>query len=189
MEPTIFYPESTAHWRNWLQENHLLTNSVWLVFYRKASGRKSLSWSDAVDVALCFGWIDSKKVKIDVHTFHQFFSKRRPRSTWSAINKQKIARLKVSNLIEKAGYEAIEVAQLNGSWNLLDEVDALVIPKDLETAFKLVSGTESYFLSLSKSSRKAILHWLVLARQKHTREKRILEIVSCAAEKKKPKLF
>jgi len=76
-EIEIFYPASQAAWRQWLETNHLSKQSVWLVFYSKSSDRPSISWSEAVDVALCFGWIDSKKIKIDDHTAHQFFSKRK----------------------------------------------------------------------------------------------------------------
>ena len=80
-EVEIFYPTSRTDWRKWLETNHLSKQAVWLVFYNKSSGRKSISWSEAVDEALCFGWIDSKKIKVDVETSHQFFSKRKPNST------------------------------------------------------------------------------------------------------------
>ncbi|RYF85563.1 MAG: hypothetical protein EOO03_13065, partial [Chitinophagaceae bacterium] len=72
----VFYPESLAAWRKWLEKNHASTQSVWVVFHTKQSGKKTITWSEAVDVALCFGWIDSKKIKIDHDTAHQFFSKR-----------------------------------------------------------------------------------------------------------------
>ena len=86
-ETEVFYPTSLAEWRKWLAKNHLSQQSVWLVFHSKSSKKPSITWSEAVDVALCFGWIDSKKIKIDHETSHQFFSKRKPNSTWSKINK------------------------------------------------------------------------------------------------------
>src|SRR6476620_4689482 len=102
---TVFYPENISAWRKWLEKNHLTEIAVWLVFYAKKSGRKTISWSEAVDVALCFGWIDSKKIKIDAETSHQFFSKRKPKSTWSKINKEKVTKLIDNGLMTKAGID------------------------------------------------------------------------------------
>lgn len=184
-EPKVFYPESVSAWRKWLTENHLSEQSVWLVFHKKNSGKPSITWSESVDVALCFGWIDSKKIKIDETTSHQFFSKRKPNGTWSKINKEKIEKLIAGGLMSEAGLAAIASAKQNGSWTLLDEVEAFVIPDDLEAAF--TPGAKDYFLSLSKSVRKAILQWLVLAKRPETRQKRIAEIVALAAQKQKPK--
>lgn len=189
MEIEVFYPKTQADWRKWLEENHLSKKNVWLVFYNKNSKKKSITWSDAVDVALCFGWIDSKKIKIDEITSHQYFCKRKPNGTWSKINKEKVQRLIKTGLMTKAGYECIETAQQNGSWTILDEVEELIIPKDLENAFKKQNGAKDYFLSLSKSKRKAILQRLVLAKQSETRQKRIDEVLKQTSQKKKPKQF
>ncbi|RYG02631.1 MAG: hypothetical protein EOO07_32760, partial [Chitinophagaceae bacterium] len=101
----IFYPANMADWRKWLEKNHLSKQSVWLVCYNKSSLKKSITWSESVDVALCFGWIDSKKIKIDNEKSHQFFSKRKPFSTWSKINKAKVELLIEKGLMAEAGYE------------------------------------------------------------------------------------
>jgi len=186
-EQEVFYPASLADWRKWLEHNHLSKSSVWLVFYSKSSGKSTINWSEAVDVALCFGWIDSKKIKIDEETSHQFFSKRKPKSTWSKINKEKIERLTANGLMTEAGYACIELAKQNGSWTILDEVEELIIPQDLEEEFNNHEGTKEYFVSLSKSVKKAILQWLVLAKRTETRQKRISEIVQQARENKRPK--
>lgn len=186
-EVEIFYPPSSTAWRKWLEKNHLSQQAVWLVFYNKASHKKSISWSEAVDVALCFGWIDSKKIKIDEETSHQFFSKRKANSTWSKINKMKVQQLIESGLMTEAGYAIIETAKQNGSWTLLDEVEELIIPKDLEREFRTKKGTKDFFLSLCKSDKKAILQWLVLARRPETRQKRITEIVELADRQQKPR--
>lgn len=183
----VFYPQNTMAFRNWLQENHISKQAVWIVFYKKASKKESLSWSEAVDVALCFGWIDSKKIKINDDTSHQFFSKRKAKSTWSKINKEKINRLIAEGLMTEAGYKSIETAKQNGSWTILDEVEELIVPDDLEEAFKIHEGSKDYFSGLSKSSKKMILHWIVLAKRPETRHKRIAEIVECAAKQQKPK--
>lgn len=186
-EVEIFYPKSRAAWRKWLEKNHLSKQAVWLVFYKKSSNKETISWSEAVDVALCFGWIDSKKIKIDEETSHQFFSKRKPRSTWSKINKEKVERLIDGGLMKQAGYKSIEIAKQNGSWILLDEAEELVIPKDLDAKFNTKPKAKDFFLSLSKSVRKSILQWVVLARRPETRLKRITEIVKLASQKQRPK--
>jgi len=142
-----------------------------------------------VDEALCFGWIDSTARPIDDEKYMQFFCKRKPNSVWSKINKEKIKRLIDAELITEAGFESIEIAKQNGSWNILDEVEELIIPEDLEKEFETKPGSKDFFLSLSKSVRKAILQWLVLAKQPATRQKRIYEIVELASQKLKPKQF
>ena len=181
MEKTeVFYPSTIAAWRKWLEKNHLSKSSVWLVYYNKGSKKKSISWREAVDVALCFGWIDSKRVKIDEETSHQFFSKRKPKSTWSKINKEKVHQLIEAGLMAQAGLDSIQTARQNGSWTILDEVEELTIPSDLEKAFKKHKGSKDYFLSLSKSARKMMLHRIALAKRPETRHSRIEEIVrSC----------
>src|SRR5690554_5175421 len=113
-EVEIFYPESLEDWQKWLEKNHLSEQAVWLVFYNKSSEKKSISWREAVDVALCFGWIDSKKIKIDIKTSYQFFSKRKTNSTWSKINKEKVEKLMESGRMREAGYKSIEIAKQNG---------------------------------------------------------------------------
>lgn len=186
-EIEIFHPISLAAWRQWLEKNHLSKPSVWLVFYNKNSKNTSITWSEAVDVALCFGWIDSKKISIDRETAHQFFSKRKPKSTWSKINKQKIELLTARGLMTAEGFKSVEIAKQNGSWTFLDEVEALIIPDDLKTELKDRPVARGYFESLSKSAKKAILHRLVMAKRPETREKRIIEIIESTDQKQRPK--
>lgn len=179
----VFYPESQTAWRQWLVKNQLSKQAVWLVFYAKSSDKPSITWSEAVDVALCFGWIDSKKIKIDEVTSHQFFSKRKPKSTWSKINKEKVCQLIEKGWMTQAGLDSINIAKQNGSWTILDEVEELVIPDDLEESFKKHKGSKAYFLSLSKSMRKMMLASIVLAKRPETRQKRIDEIAEFAGQK------
>lgn len=159
------------------------------MYYKKKSNVATLSWSEAVDEALCFGWIDSTKKTLDEHTFTQFFCKRKPTSTWSKINKGKVEQLIEQGLMMPAGYKSIETAQQNGSWTLLDQAEELILPDDLAIALQTYIGAEDFFLSLSKSAKKAILQWLVLAKQPATRQKRMTEIAELAAQKLKPKQF
>lgn len=186
-EIEVFYPTNQNAWRKWLQKNHISKQAVWLVFYNKNSKKKSITWSESVNEALCFGWIDSKKIKIDNETSHQYFSKRKPKSTWSKINKEKILRLIEQGLMTEEGFRSIETAKQNGSWTILDEVEELIIPKDLEAEFNNKPNSKDFFLSLSKSVRKIILSWLVFAKTKETRQKRITEIIESAEQNLKPK--
>jgi len=188
-EIETFYPRSRQEWRNWLQENHAKKQSVWLIYYKKKSNVSTILYSDAVDEALCFGWIDSKSKPIDEHKFMQFFSKRKEKSVWSKVNKEKIERLTKEGLMTNAGYEIIEKAKQNGSWNILDEAEALHIPEDLEGEFDKRPNAKLYFLSLSRSDKRNILQWLILAKRQETREKRITEIVELADKNQKPKQF
>lgn len=176
-EIEVFCPANQSDWRSWLQQYHDSKQSVWVVFYSKKSQRATINWGEAVDVALCYGWIDSKKIKIDEHTAHQFFSRRKPKSTWSKINKDKVQRLIDEGLMTKAGLDTIRVAQENGSWSLLDDVEALIIPTDLEEAFREYANLKTYFIGLSKSTRKMLLASLVFAKRPETRQKRIEEII------------
>lgn len=188
-EIETFYPASRQAWRQWLKENHSSKQSLWLVYYKKQANVPTITYSDAVDEALCFGWIDSTKKSLDNDAFMQFFCKRKPNSVWSKINKGKVERLMNEGLMTPAGHKSIETAKQNNSWTILDDVEELIIPKDLEKEFKTKHGSKAFFVSLSKSVKKAILQWLVLAKRPETRQKRIFEIVDLASQKLKPKQF
>jgi uncharacterized protein YdeI (YjbR/CyaY-like superfamily) len=184
-----FCPASREDWRQWLKENHRLKQSVWLVCYKKKTDIPTVTYIEAVDEALCFGWIDSTRVSLGDDQFMQFFCKRKPKSVWSKINKEKVQRLIDEGLMTEAGYSCIEIAKQNASWTILDDVEELIIPKDLVKEFKSKPGSKGYFISLSKSVRKAILQWLVLAKRPETRQKRISEIAELASHQLKPKQF
>ncbi|MFY0652604.1 MAG: YdeI/OmpD-associated family protein [Cyclobacteriaceae bacterium] len=184
-----FCPKDKKEWRKWLEENHLKNEAVWLIFYKKKSPKHNLSWSESVDEALCFGWIDSVKKTIDDEQYKQYFCKRKEKSNWSKINKEKVKTLIDQGLMEEAGYKSIEIAKENGSWEILDEVEGLVIPEDLKEEFANHKGSFDYFDSLSKSVKKILLHWVISAKRKETRQKRILEIAENASKNLKPKQF
>jgi uncharacterized protein YdeI (YjbR/CyaY-like superfamily) len=185
----VYCPYDKKDWRKWLELNHKNKEAVWLIFYKKKSPNHNLSWSESVDEALCFGWIDSTKRTIDNEKYKQYFSKRKVKSNWSKINKDKAKILIDQGLMEEEGYKSIEIAKKNGSWTILDEVEALVIPEDLEKEFANYKGSLEYFGSLSKSAKKGLLYWVVSAKRKETRQKRILEILENASKNLKPKQF
>jgi len=184
-----FYPKTRQEWREWLQDNHDKKKSIWLIYYKKNSNFPTVSYNDAVDEALCFGWIDSKSKPIDENKFMQFFCRRKPNSVWSKVNKGKIERLTKEGLMTKAGFEIIEKAKQNGYWTILDEAEALIIPADLENEFQKRLNAKQYFLNLSRSDKRNILQWLTLAKRQETRQKRITEIVELADQNLKPKQF
>ncbi|WP_060874879.1 YdeI/OmpD-associated family protein [Myroides odoratus] len=186
-EVETYYPQNRTAWRQWLEENHQSKQAVWLIYYTKKSNIPSISWREAVDEALCFGWIDSTRKKVDDSSSIQYFSKRKPKSIWSKINKEIVQALIENNSMTKAGFESIEIAKQNGSWIILDEVEELVIPDDLELAFIRHSGSKEYFLSLSKSKIKIVLSWIVLAKRVETRQKRIDEVAESMEKKQMPK--
>lgn len=188
-EVVTVYPRSPEEWRAWLEDNHQKAASVWVIFHRKNSGKPSLTWSEAVDEALCFGWIDSKKVKIDDTSSQQYFCPRKPDSTWSKINKDKVERLNAEGKMAKAGMDAVMLAQRNGSWELLDAVEALQVPDDFAQALDRSVAAKRYFEALSKSKKKMLLHWIVMAKREETRSNRVEIIVSHAAEGSLPKGF
>jgi len=176
-------------WRQWLEENHQTEESVWVVCNTKKSNLPVVRWSDLVDQALCFGWIDSTRKSVDGGSFMQLFTKRKPNSTWSKINKEKVRKLIDDQLMMPAGYQSIKTAKENGSWEILDSVEDLIIPQDLEDAFEKYIDSKEYFLSLSKSVKKMLLQWVVLAKRPETRKKRLDEIAKEASQKNRPQQF
>ena len=165
-----YYPDDKNDWRKWLELNHNKKEAIWLIFYKKKFPNYNLSWSESVDEALCFGWIDSVKRTIDSEKYKQYFSKRKAKSNWSKINKDKVKILIEQGLMDEEGFKSIEIAKENGSWTILDEVEALVIPEDLKEEFAKYKGSMEYYDSLSKSVKKILLHWVVSAKRDKTKE-------------------
>jgi uncharacterized protein YdeI (YjbR/CyaY-like superfamily) len=181
-ERLFFHAKNRTVWRKWLEKNHSIKENVWLVMYRKESDTPSVNYAEAVEEALCFGWIDSVKNKIDDESSCQYFSKRKPKSAWSKSNKQRVDLLSKLKLIEPAGQAVIDSAKKSGTWNALDEVENLTVPNDLKKAFSKNKTALKYFEVFPPSSRKIILGWISSAKQTETREKRIKETVILAAK-------
>ena len=184
-----YCPSNKQDWRKWLELNYNKKDAVWLVFYKKKSPNYNLSWSESVDEALCFGWIDSTKRTMDSEKYKQYFSKRKEKSNWSKINKDKVKALIDQGLMEEEGSRSVEMAKENGSWTILDEIEALIIPEDLKVELANHEGSIEYLDGLSKSGKKILLYWVGSAKRKETREKRILEIAENASKNLKPKQF
>lgn len=178
----LFYAKDKRAWNEWLSDNHKKKKSVWLIYYKTGSGKSRVSYDDAVDEAICFGWIDSKPNKLDDQRSIQFFAPRNPKSNWSKINKERVARLLNENRIHPAGLSIIAEAKKNGAWNALNEVEELKIPDDLQKALNKNKKAKEYFRAFPPSSKKNILEWIYNAKQPETRARRILETVTLAAD-------
>ncbi len=177
-----FHATSQKEWRKWLQKNHATEKSVWLIIYKKESGVKSVYYPEAVDEALCFGWIDSKPNKRDAESYYQFFSVRNPKSNWSKVNKAKVERLLIAGQMTEAGQKMIDLAKQNGTWSALDEVEEAVLPADLQKLFDKSKTAFKNWSAFPPSARKGILQWILNAKSNETRQKRIDETVALAAK-------
>lgn len=172
-----FYPSSRAEWRAWLQKNHATAQGVWVIFYKKGTGKSYVPYADSVEEALCFGWIDSTRRPLDEERHMQLFTPRKPRSEWSRLNKERVEKLIAQGLMTPAGLEKIEISKSNGSWNKVDHVEAFELPDDLAEQMKKSKKAMAYFESLGKTNKKYILHWLGSAKRAETRAARIGEIM------------
>jgi uncharacterized protein YdeI (YjbR/CyaY-like superfamily) len=171
---------SRAEWRAWLEANHDRSGSLWLVTYKKASGRPTLSNDDIVEEALCFGWIDSLPRKLDSERTMLLLSPRKPGSLWSALNKRRAERIIAAGLMRPAGLALIEAAQADGSWTALDAVEALAIPDDLAAALDARPPARTHFEAFPRSAKRGILEWILQAKRPETRARRVEETARLA---------
>lgn len=186
---SAFCPQDLNAWRDWLTNNHLTQTSVWVIFYKKNTSGTYISWGDAVDQAICFGWIDSTRKSVDSERFAQLYTKRKEKSAWSKVNKDKVERLDSLGLLSEAGRASIEIAKLNGAWNAADAIENLTIPKELEVVFLQDKVLQEKFESYSKSTKKYILQWLNAAKRPETKLKRMSLIVETLKSGQKPTFF
>jgi uncharacterized protein YdeI (YjbR/CyaY-like superfamily) len=182
-------PFDRAGWRAWLIANHDSSSGVHLVSWRRGSGRTSVSYEDAVEEALCVGWIDSVAGRLDDERSLQWFSPRRSRSAWARTNKDRVARLIAAGLMLPAGLAAIDEAKRNGTWTQLDDVENLVVPDDLAAALDANPPAREHWDAFRRSPRRAILEWIAQAKRPETRAKRIAEAVENAARDERPPQF
>jgi uncharacterized protein YdeI (YjbR/CyaY-like superfamily) len=175
-----------AAWRAWLERHHDASPGVWLVVAKKNARRPGITYVEAVEEALCFGWIDSRPNTLDEEHYLQRVSPRKPRSVWSRLNKERVARMIAEGRMTEAGLRPIEAAKRNGSWNALDDTDDLVVPDDLAAALASRPAARRRFDAYPPSVKKPALYWITSARRPETRAKRIAEVVNQAAEGKRP---
>ncbi len=181
----LHYFKNTKEWRDWLHENHNISNGICLLFYKVSSQTESMRWEEAVQVAICYGWIDSTVKNIDVERRKQVFTPRKDKSVWSKLNKTYIEKLILDNLMHESGLKKIEIAKQNGTWESLDAVENLEIPNDLAHAFKENEIAFENYQNFSPSYRKSYLYWLNQAKRETTRLVRVSEIINLCSKNTK----
>jgi uncharacterized protein YdeI (YjbR/CyaY-like superfamily) len=173
--------ETRAEWRAWLEANHATASGVWHLSWRPASGKPRVPYEEAVEEALCYGWIDSKGGNLDDLRARQYYAPRNPRSGWARTNKERVTRLIAEGRMAPAGLAAIERAKENGAWTLLDDVENLIVPPDLAAAFTANPPAQANWDAFPRSIRRGILEWIVQARRPETRAQRIERTATLAA--------
>jgi uncharacterized protein YdeI (YjbR/CyaY-like superfamily) len=181
-----YYAKDRKAWRKWLEKNHKDSTGIWLVYYKKNSGKTRVEYADAVEEALCFGWIDSTLNPIDEDSYMQLFTPRKPKSGWSKLNKERVERLIEQGLMTPAGMEKIEVAKKHGTWDKLDHIESFTVPPELERAFKANKKAKKFFESLGKTNKKYILYYVNNVKGTEKKAARIKEIVDAGNEGRMP---
>lgn len=176
----FFEPHDRDDWRTWLANNHLECDGVWLVYYKKKSGHRNILYDEAVEEALCFGWIDSLPRALDRERSLLLFTPRKDKSVWSEANKNRVERLLTEGSMAEAGIRKVDIAKRNGSWDALNRSDRLELPEDLLSALASDTGAQTKFLGFSPSVQKNILAWIFSAKRPETRKRRIAETVRLA---------
>lgn len=172
-----FYFKNDTEWRNWLSENHATSEGIYLIFYKVEKEEASMRWEEAVKVALCFGWIDATVKSLGNGKRRQYFCKRNPKSTWSALNKKHIQELKTKKLLHQSGLDSIKIGKQNDSWTTLDAVEKGIIPDDLQIEFNQNKTAFDNYNRFTPSYRKSYLYWLNQGKRDTTRKNRIIEII------------
>jgi uncharacterized protein YdeI (YjbR/CyaY-like superfamily) len=177
----LVQPRSRNAWRAWLQKHHDSSSGVWLVYAKKHTGIPSLRYADAVEEALCFGWIDSLVHPVDDSLYKQVFTPRKPSSAWSPLNKKRVEKLIATEQMTAAGMKMIELAKTNGQWEAHAQTEALMMPPGLKKALNENANAKKNWPTYTVSQQKAFLRMLHDAKTPATRAKRmarILDIVS-----------
>jgi uncharacterized protein YdeI (YjbR/CyaY-like superfamily) len=185
-----FHPATRQAWRRWLLENHVHSPGIWMIYHKKKSGKPIVSYADAVEEALCFGWIDSLPRKLDDERAMLKFTPRKPKSVWSDLNKERVEKLIKNKLMTAAGLAKIEQAKKDRSWHTLNasnyHADNNTVPEDLQKALNKNKKAFLNFNNFPLSYRRRFLFWIDSAKRPETRTKRIKQTILMAAANKKP---
>ena len=179
----LLQPRSRRAWREWLQKHHDTTSGVWLVYAKKHTGIPSLTYADAVEEALCFGWIDSLVHPVDDSLYKQIFTPRKPSSAWSLLNKKRVEKLIAAEQMTAAGMKMIELAKTNGQWDAHAQTEALTMPAELKKALNGNANGKKNWPTYTVSQQKAFLRMLHDAKTAATRAKRIVRILDIVSKR------
>ena len=177
---------SRAEWRGWLQDHYADQTELWLAIYKKGSGKTAVTYEEAVEEALCYGWIDGRAQAIDEEKYAVRFTPRKPGSIWSESNRRRVEKLVRDGRMAEPGLRKVTAAQASGEWEAAarrEDIDSL--PPELEQALRAHEGALAGFQALPASRRKGLIWWLLDAKREATREKRLRAIVDEAVEKNK----
>lgn len=172
--------KNRKEWRSWLTKHHKMHKSVWLIIHHKSSATPSVYYDEAVEEAICFGWIDSIAHKRDAESKYQFFAVRKPKSNWSKANRERAEKMIQLKRMKPAGQAMIDLAKKSGSWTALKKVQDGVIPDDLKKEFGKNKTALRNFLAFPPSSKRIILEWIMNAKKPETRKQRIAQTVEQA---------
>jgi uncharacterized protein YdeI (YjbR/CyaY-like superfamily) len=186
----LFFPDPPA-WRRWLEKNHATATELWVGFYKRATGKPSITWSEAVDQALCFGWIDGVRKSIDATSYKNRFTPRKPGSNWSRINIAKVKELEAAGLMRPAGRAAFEARRDDRSMTYsYEQRDNPIFDPALEKKFRANKDAWAWFQTQPPGYRKLITFWVVSAKRDETRRRRLDELIElCAKGKRHPALI
>jgi uncharacterized protein YdeI (YjbR/CyaY-like superfamily) len=179
MRPRFF--RSGEDFRRWLEANHSSAGELWVGFYKKASSKRGITWSEAVDQALCFGWIDSVRKGIDDERRMMRFTPRKPRSIWSAVNIKKVGYLKKKGLMRPAGLEAFERRVEERSRVYSFEQENVAFDPPMEKRFRSHRKAWDFFMTQPPSYRRAATWWVISAKKEETRTRRLATLVEDSA--------
>jgi uncharacterized protein YdeI (YjbR/CyaY-like superfamily) len=180
----LVQPKSREAWRAWLVKNHASSTGIWLVYAKKHTGIPSLTYADAVEEALCFGWIDSLVHPIDDALYKQIFTPRKPSSAWSPLNKKRVEKLIAASQMTDAGMKMIELAKTNGKWDAHAATEALTMPPELRKALNGNASAKKNWPTYTVSQQKAFLRMLHDAKTPETRAKRIARVLEIVGQKR-----
>jgi uncharacterized protein YdeI (YjbR/CyaY-like superfamily) len=181
---------TAAEWRAWLERNHDREKEVWLVYYKKGSGKTSVTYEEALEEALGYGWIDSVVNRLDAERYMQKWTPRKPKSVWSAANKARIKKLTAEGRMAAPGLEKVAAAKRNGSWSKLSDIDRIgrppKIPQELDEALDANPAAKDKFERLAPSQKKLWAWWVLSAKRPETRARRIAGTVQGVAAGRRP---
>jgi uncharacterized protein YdeI (YjbR/CyaY-like superfamily) len=176
--PVELFPDATA-WETWLGDHHASSRGVWLRLAKKGSGLHSVSYAEALDAALCFGWIDGQKRSYDARSWLQKFTPRGRKSVWSRVNRDKVAALTDAGRMRPAGEAAVEAARADGRWDAAyDPPSTATVPDDLAAALEASPEAAAFFATLNSANRYAILWRIQTAKRAETRARNIAKFVA-----------
>lgn len=183
--PTIAFP-SAAAWDAWLDEHHATSDGVWLQLAKKGTDGPSVTYAEALEVALCHGWIDGQKAGLDGHAWRQKFTPRRARSRWSQVNRDKAVELERGGRMRPAGRREVERAKADGRWAAAYAPQrTATVPADLQAALDADDRARAFFATLDRANRYAILYRVQDAKRPETRARRVAQYVAMLAEHRK----